>query len=149
MHGYKWCIGVYMYIVVVQITWIYLGTPCCIVFPIQEGKGSLPHGGFFSAYNGQLNVDWVAPYRRYRCTEEWPIVSRIDDVVPDSLRERERRERERERERKICAQILDAISLLLGSFFHARRDKGKDIFYRYRGDTISLLIETARGARNF
>lgn len=135
-----------MYIAVVQITRIYLGTPRCIVFPVQEGKGSLSsYLTADSSVRTMASSTWIELHplpaipmhrRMANCWSHW---------------RRRAGQNGRERKRKICRYARASTFSPSDLFFRARarRDKGKDIFYRYRSDAISLLIETARGARNF
>jgi len=87
MHIYTWSVYVYMYHSRTDYVGLYR-YPRLHCAPSRKegaptlcGSSHLTDGGFLGAYNGQLNVDWVAPYQRYRCDEEWPIVGRIGYVA--------------------------------------------------------------------
>lgn len=110
IHRYKWRIGVYMYIVVVQITRTYLETPCCIVFPIQEGKGSLSsYLTADSSMRTMANSTWIEMHplptilmhrRMANCWSHWRC-----------------RAGQRGRERERDLQILDASTFSSSDFF--------------------------------
>lgn len=132
-----------MYIVVVQITRIYLGNPSLHCVPHPGRKGLPLYLTADSSVRTMANSTWI----ELHLTGDTDAPKNGQLLV--ALATSSRSLRERERKKDLHADTGRMHPPLLGSFFRARRDKGKDIFYRYHDDAISLLIETARGARNF